>query len=42
MWGAQEHPADHVEEETLILEPRRAEVKRVAEEETALRPPGVE
>ena len=31
-----------MEEETLILEPPRAEVKRVAEEETALRPPGVE
>ena len=38
----QEYPADHVEEETLVLEPPRAEAEGVAEEETALRAPGVE
>ena len=40
--GAEERPADHVEVETLVLEPPRAEVESVAEEETSLRPPGVE
>jgi len=38
---AQERPADHVEEETLVLEPLRAEVEGVAEE-TALEVPLVE
>ena len=38
----QERPADHVEVETLVLEPPRAEVESVAEEETALGAPGVE
>ena len=33
--GAQERPADRVEEETLVFEPSRAEGKVVAEEETA-------
>ena len=40
--GAQERPADHVEVETLVLEPLRAEVEGVAEEETVLGAPGVE
>ena len=39
--GAQERPTDHVEAETLVLEPPRAEVESVAEEETALGAPGV-
>jgi len=40
--GAQERPADHVEEEALVLEPLRAEVEGVAEEETAQGAPVVE
>jgi len=40
--GMQERPTDHVEAETLILEPPRAEVEGIAEEETALGAPGVE
>ena len=40
-WGAQERPADHVEEEALVLEPLRAEGEGVVEE-TALGAPGVE
>jgi hypothetical protein len=40
--GAQECPADQVEEETLVLEPPRAEGEGVAEEETALRALGAE
>ena len=39
--GAQERPTDHVEEETLVLEPLRAEVEGVAEE-TTLEAPVVE
>src|SRR6185437_8966518 len=39
--GAQERPADHVEVETLVLEPPRAEVEGVAEEEMALGAPEV-
>ena len=35
-------PADHVEVETLVLEPPRAEVESVAEKETALGAPEVE
>ena len=40
--GAQERPADRVEEETLIFEPSRAEGEGVAEEETAQEAPVVE
>ena len=40
--GAQERPADHVEEEALVLEPLRAEAEGVAEEETAQGAPVVE
>src|SRR6185437_10029052 len=40
--GAQERPADQAEEETLVLEPLRAEGEGVTEEETALRAPWVE
>ena len=41
MGGAQERPAHHVEEETLVLKPPRAEVEGVAEE-TSLGAPEVE
>jgi len=40
--GAQVRPADHVEVETLVLEPPKAEVEGVTEEETALGAPEVE
>ena len=39
--GAQERPTDHMEVETLVLEPLRAEGEGVTEE-TALGAPGVE
>ena len=40
--GAEERPAGHAEVETLVLEPPRAEVEGVAEEEMTLRASGVE
>ena len=40
--GAQERPADRVEEETLVFEPQRAEGEGVAEEEMAQEAPVVE
>ena len=40
--GAQEHPTDHVEVETLVLKPPRAEVEGIAEEETVQEAPVVE
>jgi hypothetical protein len=40
--GAQERPADQAEEETLVLEPLRAEGEGVAEAETAQGSTGVE
>ena len=40
--GAQERPADHVEVETLVLEPLRAGVEGVTEEESAPRALAVE
>ena len=40
--GAKEGPAGLAEVETLVLEPPRAEVESIAEEETVLRAPGME